>query len=351
MGRYDYDGYGGYPPYVSKAEKIALAEKTRAKMEKKGVHLEPVIVEGRTITKTWWGKGWVQNLERYADYSNRLPRGRSYLRNGSILDLKIEKNKVSALVSGSRSTPYKIDITIASLNRSLESELMKESRNSLDSMQSLLSGEFPEELKEDFFKKDSGLFPSPKEIKLDCSCPDWASMCKHVAAALYGVAVRLDEKPELFFILRGIDINSFVAEVAKEETEKLLKKADAESNRVLGDVDSDDEMGALFGIAFESADSDSDSTDVVVGKKVHKENHNKGKMAATMVVKKAAKKAVKKAVKKVTSKRSVKKVAGEKAGSTIDKVKKNAKKIDKTADTVASRKKSVPAKKVKKKKT
>lgn len=349
MGRYDNDGYGygGYPPYVSKAEKIERAKKSREKMAKKGIHLKPVIVEGRTIARTWWGKGWVQNLERYADYSNRLPRGRSYLRNGSILDLKIEKNKISALVSGSRSTPYKIDISIGSLNRSVESELMKESRNSLDSMQSLLSGEFPEELKDDFFKKESGLFPSPKEIKLDCSCPDWASMCKHVAAALYGVAVRLDEKPELFFILRGIDINSFVAEVAKEETEKLLKKADTKSNRVLGAVDSDDEMGALFGIAFESADSDSDSTDVVAGKKVHTVNHNKGKMAAAMVVKKAAKKAVK----KVISKRPVKKVASEKTGPTIAEVKISVKKIGKTADTVASRKKSVPAKKVTKKKT
>jgi uncharacterized Zn finger protein len=181
MGRDDYYGFG---PYVSKAEKIEKAANTRAKMAKKGIFLEPVIIEGRKISQTWWGRAGFMNLERYADYSNRLPRGRSYLRNGSILDLQIAANKVTALVSGSRSTPYKIEIIIDSISKTLETELMNSSRASFDSMQSLLAGEFPPELKEQFFKQGSGLFPSPKEIKLDCSCPDWASMCKHVAAAL-----------------------------------------------------------------------------------------------------------------------------------------------------------------------
>ena len=251
MGRYDWNGY---KPYVSKAEKIEKALKARKKMAKKGVVLEPVIIEGRTISRTWWGQSWVKNLERYADYSNRLPRGRSYLRNGSILDLKIDTNKITALVSGSRSTPYKIGIIIDSIVKSAEAKLMEKSRESLDSMQSLLAGEFPSELKEMFFKQGSGLFPSPKEIKLDCSCPDWATMCKHVAAALYGVAVRLDEKPELFFTLRGIDINQFVVLAAKEESAKLLQKSDAQSIRVLSSDESGDDMAELFGIALDITD-------------------------------------------------------------------------------------------------
>jgi uncharacterized Zn finger protein len=332
MGR--YDNYG-YPPYVSKAEKIARAAKSRLKMARKGIMLEPVIIEGRTIAKTWWGQGWVKNLERYADFSNRLPRGRSYLRNGSILDLKIEKNRVMALVSGSRETPYKIAIDIEPLSRSLESELIKKSRNSLDSMHSLLSGEFPEELKENFFKKDSGLFPSPKEIKLDCSCPDWASMCKHVAAALYGVAVLLDKKPELFFILRGIDINSFVAVVAKEETAKLLKKAEVESNRVLAGMDSDDQMGELFGISFESAATDPDNAgapiDVVPSANRNKKNQK--------VVKKASDKIT---IKKASSDAGVSKSVKVKDAATV----KNKKPSKKTS----SIKKIAPAKKVVKKK-
>lgn len=251
MGRYDWNGYG---PYVSKAEKIEKAIKIREKMVKKGVVLEPVIIEGRIISRTWWGQSWVKNLERYADYSNRLSRGRSYLRNGSILDLKIDVNRITALVSGSRATPYKINIAISSIGKSFEKKLMEKSRESLHSIQALLTGEFPQELREHFFKQGSGLFPSPKEIKLDCSCPDWASMCKHVAAALYGVAVRLDEKPELFFTLRGIDINRFVVTVAKKESAKLLRKAKVKSNRVLFSDESADDMAELFGIALDSTD-------------------------------------------------------------------------------------------------
>jgi uncharacterized Zn finger protein len=344
MGR--YDNYG-YPPYVSKAEKIARAAKSRAKMAKKGVHLEPVIIEGRTIARTWWGQGWVKNLERYADYENRLPRGRSYLRNGSILDLKIEKNRVTALVSGSRSTPYKIDIAIASPGNALKDDLMTKSRSALDSMQALLSGEFPEDLKEEFFKKERGLFPSPKEIQLDCSCPDWATMCKHVAAALYGVAVRLDEKPELFFLLRGIDITTFVAEVAKEETAKLLEKADQKSSRVLDDVESDDEMGALFGISFESDTADSDSKD----SRVTAESFTVSQREGRKTVKKSGVKVVKKVAKKADSKLSVKKVSSRAANTKVITIEKPVKKASKKVKNGAmSTKHTVPAKKVAKKK-
>jgi uncharacterized Zn finger protein len=340
MGRYDNDYYG-FAPYVSKAEKIARAAKSRAKLAKKGVLLEPVIIEGRTVARTWWGQGWVKNLERYADYSNRLPRGRSYLRNGSILDLKVEKNRVTALVSGSRETPYKIDIAIESLGCSRESELMTKSRNSLDSMQALLSGEFPEDLKEDFFKKDCGLFPSPKEIKLDCSCPDWASMCKHVAAALYGVAVRLDEKPELFFILRGIDINSFVAEAAKEETVRLLKKAEVESSRVVADADSDDEMGALFGISFESAPADPLNAIVPLEIVPAIANNNRVKNAVKKVSRKVA---VKKAPSVTSGQKKVK-------GKELVDTQKSKKPVKKTsAKKGSSSKRTTSVKKITKKK-
>ncbi len=324
MSSYGWEGYG---PYISKAEKIKKAEKSREKLAKKGIIVEPVIVEGRTITRTWWGQSWVSNLERYADYSNRLPRGRSYLRNGSILDLKIAQNSISALVSGSRSSPYKVDIKIEPLSHSLKNELMKMSRESLDSMQSLLAGEFPQELKEQFFKQGTGLFPSPKEITLNCSCPDWASMCKHVAAALYGTAVRLDEKPELFFTLRGIDINSFVASVAKEESAKLLKKASVQSGRVLSTDGSGDDIGELFGISFDMVGEDnykgpatieniaeSGIPEVKRTKKKVTKNVSGGSIKtvgkrsdSAKSAKKVVKKAVKKPVKKVIAKKKAQK--------------------------------------------
>ena len=248
MGR----GYwGGFAPYVSTAEKLNRAKKAGAALAKKGVKLEPVTVAGREIARTWWGKSWAQNLERYADYSNRVPRGRSYVRSGAVLDLKIAPNKITALVSGRQAQPYKIAIDISSLEKKHEKKLMEKSRASLDSMQALLSGEFPVDLKEEFFKQGTGLFPSPKEITLNCSCPDWADMCKHVAAALYGTAVRLDEKPELFFTLRGITIGDFVGTMVKQQSRTLLKKAQVTGKRVLASADAD--MEALFGIIMDGA--------------------------------------------------------------------------------------------------
>ena len=166
-----------------------------------------------------------------------------------MLDLKIFPNTVTALVSGSSSQPYKIKVSIKSLDPKIEKRLMEKSRASLDSMQALLSGEFPADLKEEFFKQGTGLFPTPKEIELDCSCPDWAEMCKHVAAALYGTAVRLDEKPELFFTLRGMQINDFVGKMVRQESAKMLKKANVKSERVLSSEDAD--VSELFGIAMD----------------------------------------------------------------------------------------------------
>jgi uncharacterized Zn finger protein len=248
-----WGNYGGFAPYVSKAEKMRKAEKALAALKKKkGAVIEPVILAGREIARTWWGKAWMQNLERYADFENRLPRGRTYVRSGSVLDLKISANTITALVAGSRSQPYKIAITIKPLEKKAEKSLMAKSRASLDSLQSLLSGEFPTDLKEEFFKQGSGLFPSPKEIALDCSCPDWADMCKHVAAALYGAAARLDEKPELFFVLRGIKIDDFVGTMVKAESRKMLKKAATKSSRTI--IAKDNELADLFGIELGSAE-------------------------------------------------------------------------------------------------
>lgn len=246
-------GNRGFPRYVSKAEKMEKAESARKALQKKGISLEPVILPGRTIATSWWGKAWTGNLERYSDYENRLPRGRSYVRSGAVLDLKIREGIITALVAGSRSKPYSITITIAPLNRKQRDALQERSRSSLDSLQLLLTGEFPTDLKNDFFRQTSGIFPSPKEIKLDCTCPDWAEMCKHVAAALYGTAVRLDEKPELFFLMRGIEVNSFIGEAVQEAGRTIAKKAAGKSARTL--TIATGEMEALFGISLETADN------------------------------------------------------------------------------------------------
>lgn len=243
-----------FPRYIPVAERQAKALSQAEKLRKKNTGLEPVIVAGRTIAASWWGKSWNKNLERYADYSNRIGRGRSYVCNGMVLDLKIEKGTVQSIVAGSHRKPYQVSIQIKALPAVTWKLLVKNAAGRIGSMQLLLAGQFPEELKELFFSKDQGLFPKPAEISFDCSCPDWASMCKHVAATLFGVGARLDSAPELFFTLRGVSMNELVGQVAKKETEKLLTKEKVTSKRVMKTTGTGSEnIEALFGISIAAA--------------------------------------------------------------------------------------------------
>ena len=211
-----YRSYGGFGPYVSVAEKRARSAKQAEKLKKKGQSHFPIQLEGRKIARTFWGKAWCDNLEAYSDYANRLPRGRSYVRNGSVLHLEILKGEVNALVAGS--SLYKIHIQIAPANKTHWTKLCAACSGGIASLVDLLQGKLSGSVMEIMTAKASGLFPSPKEIKLDCSCPDWAEMCKHVAAALYGVGARLDQQPELLFLLRGVDHNDLLTHVVNAKT-------------------------------------------------------------------------------------------------------------------------------------
>lgn len=178
-------------------------------MRKAGRDIAPVRVTGRKITTTFWGDAWCKNLESYSDYASRLPRGRTYVRNGSVLDLQIQAGRVRALVSGTEL--YTINIAITALKRKQWQDVQGRCAGQIDSLIELLQGAISHKVMEIVTRKGQGLFPSPEEITLDCSCPDWATMCKHVAAALYGVGVRLDHEPELLFVLRGVDPTELVA--------------------------------------------------------------------------------------------------------------------------------------------
>ncbi len=202
MGRYGYDDYG-WKPYVPVAQRRAQAAKEVAKRAKKGQEVSPVRIEGRTIASTFWGKAWCTNLESYSDYSNRLPRGRTYVRNGSVVHLKIEKGRIDALVSGSEL--YEVQIDIAPLPNQNWQALKAQSAGKIGTLVELLQGKLSKAVMELVTDRDQGLFPKPKEIKMQCDCPDGAGMCKHIAAVMYGVGNRLDSSPELLFVLRGVD--------------------------------------------------------------------------------------------------------------------------------------------------
>ena len=195
--------------YVPVVERRRKAELAMAKLKKKGHPVSPVVIEGRAIAKTFWGKAWCDNLESYSDYANRLPRGRTYVRNGSVVDLQIAPGEVKALVSGS--AIYKVAVRVTPVPKGRWRSVCRDCAGAIDSLIELLQGRFSKGVMERICQHRTGLFPSPGEIKLSCSCPDWASMCKHVAAVLYGIGARLDDQPELLFRLRAVNEKDLVA--------------------------------------------------------------------------------------------------------------------------------------------
>lgn len=232
-------GYS-WRPYVPVAQRRANARRAISKMKR---DVSPVVIEGRTIASTFWGKAWCDNLESYSDFANRLPRGRTYVRNGSVMDLQIAKGKVTSLVSGSEL--YKIEILIKPLPEKIWSDIQKECAGKIDSMIELLQGRLSSGVMQVVTRREKGLFPAPREISMKCSCPDWAEMCKHVAATLYGVGARLDEKPELLFLLRGVDPEDLISQVSAAEAIRPATPAEAAL--------AESELADVFGIELDSS--------------------------------------------------------------------------------------------------
>jgi uncharacterized Zn finger protein len=228
----------GWKPYVSVAERRRKAMREVEKRRKKGHPISPVTIDGRTIAKTFWGKSWCENLERYSDFANRLPRGRTYVRNGSVVDLQIKPGSIQALVSGSEL--YEITLKIAPVGKQRWKSICEDCAGAIDSLVELLQGRFSKGVMERICRQSQGLFPSPAEIKLSCSCPDWAGMCKHVAAVLYGVGARFDHQPELLFLLREVDEKELIVKAGKALP--LTKQAPA-PGKVLGGEDLSDIFG------------------------------------------------------------------------------------------------------------
>lgn len=199
----------GWKPYVPAAERRARAARKIRSLQKKGLTIRPVEIKGRAIAHTFWGQAWCAHLEKFSDFENRLPRGRTYVRNGSVCHLEIAVGAIRAMVSGSRL--YDVNVSIKKLTNRKWNTLKKRCTGQIGSVLELLQGQLSKSVMEVVTDRDEGLFPLPKEIGLSCTCPDWALMCKHVAAVLYGVGARLDEEPQLLFLLRGVDQQELIA--------------------------------------------------------------------------------------------------------------------------------------------
>src|SRR5882762_11234333 len=246
MAWYGSGGWDYYPPYISVGQKKARGMLTLAKLLKKSKRTaEPVVLahRKRQLAATFWGQAWADNLERYADLANRLPRGRAYLRNSSVLDLAIAGGRVEAYVAGGEL--YRVTIGIAQLAKSRWRRVVDRCTGRIGSLVGLLRGELSDDVLAVLTHAKDGLFPEPREMTLDCSCPDAAEVCKHIAAVLYGVGIRLDARPELFFVLRQVD----QAALLSSATAGVVSRARPAAGRRIAD----DRLSAVFGIELEEA--------------------------------------------------------------------------------------------------
>ena len=329
-----YYGYG-WRPYVPVAQKQANAARYVSK--KLGKKANPINIEGKKIANTFWGIAWCDNLESYSDFENRMPRGRTYIRNGSVVHLEIDKGVVRSYVAGSDT--YKIEVKIDPLKPAAWKQLKKKCAGEIASVVELLQGKLSKNVLAIVTDKKEGLFPSPKEIKLDCSCPDWAVMCKHVAATLYGVGALLDKSPELFFQLRGVDHLELI------ETSVTIPSGKTDSET----LDSESLEG-IFGVELAMSlenqptpkkKASKKSSKKATKKPVKKSTRKVGKKSAKKAAKKSTKKVVKKSTKKQPikkAKKSSKKTTGKTAKKTASPAKKST--IKKTAKKAATRKTS-----------
>lgn len=244
----------GWRPYVPVHVRRNRAQRELAAMRKQGMNPEPVEIAGRVIARTFWGASWCRHLEGFSDYSNRLPRGRTYVRNGSVCHLDIQKGVVSALVSGS--SLYTVRIGFKKLPLKKWSQVKGRCAGEIGSLLELLAGKLSENVMGVITDRHEGLYPLPGEIEMSCSCPDWATMCKHVAAVLYGVGARLDEKPELLFLLRGVDQEELVtAGVGRiGEGDGAGKHTSQRTASGRGKRLSPDRLADVFGVEIEEAE-------------------------------------------------------------------------------------------------
>ena len=245
-----------WAPYVPVATRRRKAAREMEKRRKKGLHVAPVVITGQAIATSFWGKAWCENLESYQDFENRMPRGRTYVRNGSVVDLQVDVKEVRAIVSGS--SLYNVKIVIEPLPQSVWQALCGECAAGIDSLVELLQGRFSRGIMDRLCRQDKGLFPKPSEIRFSCSCPDGVVVCKHVAAVLYGIGARLDDNPELLFLLRAVDHRDLLAHV---DTDMPLAKRGLGVGKRL----ETDDVSQLFGLDMAKQDGDVAGEEVALG--------------------------------------------------------------------------------------
>ena len=194
--------------------------------------------------KTWWGQEWLNSLT-HIDYENRIPRGAAYARKGAVTDIKIDGGLIKAKVQGTQRTPYRVEIKVPQVDAEHVARLVDELSEQPLLVSKLMNHELDPQVMTIARKVGIRLFPeSWRDLDMRCSCPDWALMCKHVAAVLYGIGTRFDRDPLLFFELRGIDVNKLIDTTLQDRIENMLENADTRTSRMMDDED----LASIFGV-------------------------------------------------------------------------------------------------------
>ena len=332
---YGYD----WQPYISVGQKRANAREHAAEIAKKQKRAcQPIQIEGRKIAKSFWGKAWCDHVESLSDYGNRLPRGRTYVRNGSVVDLVVSTGKVEAVVAGS--SPYNISISIKQLDKKTWDGIKKDCAQSIDSLLDLLGGRLSDGVMQRLTDGRSGCFPTGRQIEMDCDCPDWSVCCKHLAAVMYGIGSRLDSEPELLFLLRGVKQEELISQAVSKEN--LAQELSGESNDLAGE-----DLGAIFGIELDSNSKAAPSQKAKQTSRSRK-SASSSKAVRSKVVrtkKQTAKKTVAKKVAAKSSKAKKKTVKTKLSGNATTKKKATAKKKATTKRKAVKTKKATSKKK------
>ncbi|OHB68057.1 MAG: hypothetical protein A2V70_18850 [Planctomycetes bacterium RBG_13_63_9] len=316
-----------WAPYVPVAQRRERARRKMESLRRRGVDIQPIEIEGRKIAKTFWGQAWCDHLEGFSDFANRLPRGRTYVRNGSVCHLAIAKGNVEAKVSGS--DIYNLRIRVKTLKPKDWSRLKQRCAGQIGSLLELLQGNLSDNVMEVVTDRQQGLFPLPGEITFDCDCPDWAMMCKHVAAVLYGIGARLDKNPELLFTLRGVNHEELIDADAEAAVGAATRRS--KSKRLAAD-----DLSDVFGIEIDD-DPTTDSTD-----SVHTAPRKTPKKRAHRATRKVKKPAKRKTTPKKAKKKPTKAAKKKAAVSTSARKTAASKKLCKTTVKETRKKKTKP---------
>jgi uncharacterized Zn finger protein len=236
------DEFGEFPGYTSVKSIAKMAAKAANELRAQGYQLDPVMLTSKGpkgLATSTWGRAWCRHLETYADSLPLLPRGRSLLRNGSVIDLNVETAVIDAKVCADR--VYHVTIKTHVCPEETWHSIKQFAAGSVASITELLQGRIPAALMAALTEPERGILPTPDAIRFSCDCPQWADFCEHCAAALYGVGVRLDERPELLFTLVGVDPEEIIASSISSAT------AAASPDQAL----KQDDLGDLFGIDLE----------------------------------------------------------------------------------------------------